>query len=153
MTKMLTYECKAFTELTVYELYALMRLRQEVFIIEQDCNYLDADNKDQLSHHILGIDSKGSLHAYARILPAGIAYDGYASIGRVINAHAVRRQGEGIRLMEYARTCIALLYPGVPVKISAQSYLLNFYGKFGFIPIGDEYLEDNIPHTAMILKV
>jgi ElaA protein len=153
MTNIMSYECKAFMELTVYELYDLMRLRQEVFIIEQDCNYLDADNKDQLSHHILGKDPDGSLHAYARILPAGVAYDGYVSIGRVINTQAVRKQGEGIKLMQYALTCIELLYPGVPIKISAQSYLLKFYGKFGFIPVGEEYLEDNIPHTAMILKV
>lgn len=153
MNTLIEYECKAFDDLTVYELYALMRLRQEVFIIEQDCNYLDADNRDQLSQHVLGKDQDGNLHAYARILPDGVAYDGYVSIGRVINSSSVRRQGEGMKLMEYALSCTHLLYPEKPVKISAQSYLLKFYSKFGFKAIGEEYLEDDIPHTAMILKI
>jgi ElaA protein len=148
----LEYSCIPFKQLSVYELYACMKLRQEVFIIEQDCNYLDADGKDLDSHHVMGKDNAGFIKSYARILPPGLAYEGYASIGRVINHSSVRGTGEGKRLMEYAITAARLLYPHADIKISAQSYLLRFYGNLGFIAEGEEYLEDDIPHTAMVLK-
>ena len=149
----LVYSCVPFYDLSVHELYACMKLRQEVFIIEQDCNYLDADGKDPGSHHVMGKDHSGQILSYARILPPGLAYEGYASIGRVINHQKVRATGEGKRLMEYAITAATLLYPDVDIKISAQSYLLRFYSGFGFQALGEEYLEDDIPHTAMIMKV
>jgi ElaA protein len=146
------YRCKKFSDLSVFELYAIMRLRQEVFILEQDCNYLDADGRDEAGIHILGEDEYGNLHCYARLLPEGIPYEGYVSIGRVINSKAVRRRGEGEKLMRYAMQQVKKYYDDTPVKISAQSYLLNFYRKFGFETVGEEYLEDDIPHTAMISK-
>jgi ElaA protein len=163
----LKFKCVHFSELTTYELYSIMALRQEVFVVEQNCPYLDADGKDLDGFHLLGyadlsengIYTEGSsaddfsgLLAYTRLLPKGVAYDNYASIGRVINAPKVRRRGIGKVLMTESIRQMARLFPNDTVKIGAQSYLLNFYGDLGFISTGDEYLEDDIPHTAMILK-
>lgn len=128
-----------------------MVLRQEVFIVEQDCPYLDADGKDQLSHHILGIDAQGNLHAYARLVPEGISYEHYNSIGRVITSSSYRGTGEGLTLMKESIKHIKDLYPTEQTKISAQVYAIPFYTKLGFSTFGDEYLEDDIPHIAMIL--
>jgi ElaA protein len=168
----LKFKCVHFSELTTYELYSIMALRQEVFVVEQNCPYLDADGKDLEGFHLLGYadlpekgeslrgtkqsgssaDDFSGLLAYTRLLPKGVAYDNYASIGRVINAPKVRRRGVGKVLMEESIRQMARLFPNDTVKIGAQSYLLNFYGDLGFISTGDEYLEDDIPHTAMILK-
>jgi ElaA protein len=166
----LKFKCVHFSELTVYELYSVMALRQEVFVVEQNCPYLDADGKDLLGFHLLGYadlaenaqkgqntegvlsnDFEGLL-AYTRLLPKGIAYENYASIGRVINSPKVRRRGVGKMLMEESIAQMARLFPNDAVKIGAQSYLLNFYESLGFVSTGEEYLEDDIPHTSMILK-
>ncbi len=126
-----------------------MVLRQEVFVVEQDCPYLDADGKDQMGHHLMGYDSSG-LVAYTRLLPKGISYEKYLSIGRVITAQRVRRHGVGIELMERSIQNIQNVYGENAIKLSAQTYLLRFYKSFGFEPIGEEYMEDGIPHIAMI---
>ncbi|MFK7933989.1 MAG: GNAT family N-acetyltransferase [Saprospiraceae bacterium] len=149
---MITYSCLSFSELSLQQLYALMALRQQVFVVEQDCPYLDADGKDQLSHHLLGYDEDGDLVAYTRMVPPGISYEKYASIGRVVNAEKIRGKGVGKLLMQTTIHCVRRLYPNAPIKISAQSYLLKFYTELGFDAVGEEYLEDNIPHTAMILE-
>jgi ElaA protein len=163
----LIFKCVHFSELTIYELYSIMALRQEVFVVEQNCPYLDADGKDLLGFHLLGYadlsenspytegplsGNMAELLAYTRLLPKGIAYDDYASIGRVINAPKVRRRGIGKVLMEESIRQMTRLFPDDTVKIGAQSYLLSFYESFGFVSTGEEYLEDDIPHTAMILK-
>lgn len=149
---MLRYVSLTFQQLTTELLYQIMVLRQEVFIVEQDCPYLDADGKDQSSHHILGIDGQGVLHSYARLVPRGVSYDKYNSIGRVITSSSYRGTGEGITLMKESIKWIKALYPNEPTKISAQVYAIPFYTKLGFATFGEEYLEDDIPHIAMILS-
>jgi ElaA protein len=147
---MLQYACKTFNELTGEELYDLLRLRQEVFIVEQNCPYLDADGKDKYAHHILAKDESSSILCYTRLLPEGVSYEGYSSIGRVVNAPSVRGTGEGKLIMQYSIDKIKQLYPHVPIKIGAQQYLKKFYESLGFVDIGIPYIEDGIPHIIMI---
>ncbi len=150
---MLNYTITSFNDLTLDQLYKLLVLRQEVFIVEQDCPYLDADSKDQESHHVLGTDSEGNIHAYARLVPKGISYPEYNSIGRVITSKDYRGKGEGKRLMQESIKGIKKLYPQESTKISAQVYALSFYNSLGFEETNAErYDEDGIPHAAMILK-
>lgn len=141
---------KSFAELSLTELYDLMVLRQEVFIVEQDCPYQDADGKDQDSLHVLGYDGE-LLVAYTRIVPPGVSYEKYASIGRVVNKQSHRRLGLGKSLMDYSIKLTKVTHPSHPIKISAQEYLTKFYSGLGFKVIGEGYLEDDIPHVAMIL--
>lgn len=145
---MLEWKLKQFQLLTPEELYALMRLRQEVFIVEQNCAYLDADGKDEYCHHLSGFNSNGELIAYARIVPPGISY-AEVSIGRVITSLKYRRGGFGKELMERAIEETGKLYPGA-IRIGAQKYLQRFYEGFGFKQEGEPYLEDGIPHIIMV---
>ncbi len=145
------YVVKDYNTLSTEELYAILRLRQEVFIVEQNCPYLDADGRDQPSHHVMGW-AEGQLHTYARLVPKGISYSDYVSIGRVITSAETRGKGYGKALMEKSIEAIKRLYPSENIKISAQVYALPFYAALGFKAIGEEYLEDDIPHQAMSLK-
>jgi len=147
---MIHFKCKPYSALTLDELYDSMQLRQAVFVVEQDCPYLDADGKDKIAHHLLGYTNDGVLVAYARLLPKGVSYEKYASIGRIVSSGAVRGKGIGKLLVREALRQCRLLFPDDPIKISAQQYLLHFYENFGFVSTGDEYLEDGIPHVAMI---
>ncbi len=152
---MILFTCKPFDELTVYELYDIMALRQEIFVVEQNCPYLDADGKDLKGWHLMGRhisdeNTEGVLAAYTRLLPKGVAYDHYASIGRVVSSPSVRGSGVGKILMQKSIEEIQKLCPNDLVKIGAQTYLLKFYESLGFKSTGEEYLEDNIPHTSMI---
>jgi ElaA protein len=147
----LVFKCVLFKDLTVYELYDIMALRQEVFAVEQNCPYQDADGKDLHGWHLMGKNTEGVLLVYTRLLPKGIAYDNYASIGRVVNSPKVRGLGYGKILMTESIVHIEKLFPDQVVKIGAQSYLLKFYESFGFQSTGEQYLEDGIPHTSMIL--
>lgn len=149
---MLQYACLPFSELSLEELYEVMAVRQTIFAVEQDCAYLDADGKDETAWHVLGKNNAGEIMTYARLLPQGIAYPKYASIGRVLSMQAVRGSGEGRRLMEFALTQCAILWPGIDIKISAQAYLLDFYNSLGFSSVGEPYIEDGIPHVAMIWR-
>ncbi len=142
----------SFSTLSTTRLYELLQFRQEVFVVEQQCAYLDADGKDTIAWHMWLEDSvKGTMTAYCRILPAGVSYSGHASIGRVISRSEARGTGAGRRIVEEALAWIRHNWPGVPVKISAQCYLEDFYAGFGFRAIGETYLEDDIPHRAMVL--
>jgi len=147
-----SFSCKPFDALTVYELYDIMALRQEVFVVEQNCPYLDADGKDVSSWHLMGRDTQGRLVAYARLLPPGVGYEAYASIGRVVSAPSVRRLGLGRLLMAHSMAWCTKVFGSKPIKISAQAYLKTFYESFGFHHTGEEYLEDGIPHIAMIYQ-
>jgi ElaA protein len=147
----MTFKCLPFEALSLTDLYEVMALRQAVFVLEQNCPYLDADGKDLKSHHLLCSDNN-ELVAYARLLPEGVSYDGYVSIGRVLSARGVRGSGIGRLLVQEAIRQSGRLFGPVPIKISAQSYLLTFYASFGFEPIGEEYMEDDIPHTAMLFR-
>ena len=154
---MIRFTCKPFADLTVYQLYDIMALRQEIFVIEQNCPYLDADGKDLKGWHLMGRqisdeNTEGVLVAYTRLLPKGVSYDDYASIGRVVNSASVRGSGAGKILMQQSIEMMEKLYPKEPIKIGAQTYLLKFYESLGFESTGEEYLEDDIPHTSMILK-
>lgn len=149
---MIEFICLPFSKLSLEQLYDIMVLRQEVFVVEQDCPYLDADGKDQLSWHLMGYDEQRQLVAYTRLVPKGISYENYVSIGRVANAETVRGKGVGKQLMKESIVWSQKLFPRESIKISAQSYLLKFYTELGFQAVGEEYMEDNIPHTAMIKK-
>jgi ElaA protein len=146
-----TWKVKHFKELSTWELYSIMQLRLAVFSVEQNCPYQDADDKDQAAFHVTGFDAKGKLAAYARVLPAGISYP-EVSIGRVVTSKAVRSTGAGKELMKRSLEFIQKEFGNVPVRIGAQCYLKKFYGDFGFVPEGEEYLEDNIPHVIMLRK-
>jgi len=148
----INYTYSAFDALTVFELYDIMRLRQEVFIVEQNCPYLDADGKDKFGYHVMGRDEDGRLHSYTRLLPEGVSFEGFISIGRVANSDTVRGTGEGKKLMNYSILTIRKLFPDMPIKIGAQAYLKKFYENFGFVDIGIPYIEDGIPHIIMVLK-
>lgn len=141
---------KDFELLTPAELYEILKLRNEVFIVEQNCVYPDLDNKDQEATHILMMQND-QLAGYARILEPGVSYQ-EPSIGRVVVSKKFRSTGAGKFLMQYCLQKTKTMFPGHDLVISAQSYLLKFYGDLGFIPEGSEYLEDDIPHTKMRLQ-
>lgn len=147
----INFKCLAFYQLSLDQLYEIMVLRQAVFVVEQDCPYLDADGNDQPAYHLLAYNEQEELVAYTRLVPAGISYDHYASIGRVITRASERRSGLGRALMQASIQQIQTLFPGIEVKISAQCYLINFYESFGFQSVGESYLEDGIPHIGMVL--
>ncbi len=139
---------KAFDELTPAQLYAILRLRNEVFVVEQNCVFQDADNKDYHCNHLM-LFNEGELMAYARIVPAGVAYK-EMSIGRVITSLKVRGTGAGRILMTKAiELCYETLGPG-PIRIGAQSYAKAFYASLGFVETGEPYDEDGILHIEMI---
>ena len=147
----LQWSLKKFDDLASFELYAIMQLRNEVFVVEQDCVYQDADNKDQLSYHYMGwLNNK--LVSYTRILPPGMAYT-EPSIGRVVTSPFARGGGIGRILMEKSIEQLRSLYGNTPIKIGAQFYLLKFYSSLGFQQTSDIYLEDNIEHVEMLLPV
>ncbi len=144
------FELKSFDELSSKEVYRILEIRAAVFVVEQECVYQDLDGKDTSAHHVLGY-FEDSIEAYTRIVPTGLIYENYVSIGRVLTTKRVRRGGFGRRLMKQSIAYSKEIYPHHKIKISAQSYLLSFYKKLGFVEDGREYLEDGIPHTAMVL--
>ena len=121
-----------------------------MFVVEQNCVYQDIDNKDQLALHILGV-SEQKLVAYTRCFPPGIYFE-EAAIGRVVVADSARGTGLGHSIMEASLTAIKKRFNTTTVKLSAQTYLKDFYTTHGFSEVGEEYLEDGIPHIAMLLK-
>ena len=139
---------KTFDELTIYELYSLLQLRSEVFVVEQDCVYQDLDGKDTKALHVLGL-LEGKLVAYTRCFKAGIYFE-EASIGRVIVHKDYRKFKLGHEIMNASILGIAEYYNAQTIKLSAQTYLTKFYESHGFHVVGEEYLEDGIPHVAMI---
>jgi ElaA protein len=139
---------KTFNDLTPTELYAILRLRSEVFVVEQNCVFLDMDNKDQQCHHLMGI-LQDQLVAYTRLVPPGLIYE-LPSIGRVVTAPVVRSSGIGKLIIQQSIEAIYILYGNQPIKIGAQLYLKRFYESFGFHQISDVYLEDGIEHIYML---
>ena len=146
----LAYQNLSFQNLTTDQLYQLLRLRAEVFVVEQDCVYQDLDDKDQQAIHLLGMANDGRLAAYTRILPKGTTYKSYVSIGRVITAPFARGKGIGRPLMKESLRVLFHHYGEQIVKISAQAHLSDFYESLGFEGVGDIYDEDGIPHQAML---
>jgi ElaA protein len=138
-------------EFDVKSLYEVIKLRIDVFIIEQACFYHELDDKDYYATHVMAYDADNRLVAYLRILDPGISYD-ELSIGRVVVAPEVRGDGFGRDLMHMALDYIEEVHGHVPVRISAQAYLKNFYESLGFQTVSDVYLEDDIPHLEMLLE-
>ena len=149
MPDQFTWVLKKFEDLSAFELYKILALRQEVFVVEQNCPYHDCDGKDLRSFHLTGTDENDFLAAYTRIVFPGVSYD-EVSIGRVVSSPKYRRTGSGKLLMQQAIKKIEEVYGKVPIRIGAQKYLLEFYKGFGFIPEGETYLEDGIPHVIML---
>jgi len=145
---MLTWKTMSFTDFTVKELYEVLQLRSEVFVVEQDCVYQDIDFKDQKALHVLGYKNE-KLVAYTRIFKAGDYFE-EASIGRVVVEQNERKYGYGHDLMKESIKVIETQLGTNTIHISAQTYLEKFYNTHGFIQTGEGYLEDGIPHIKMI---
>lgn len=141
---------KTFNQLSTIELYSILKLRSEVFVVEQDCVYQDIDNKDQKALHLFFIE-KEEVIAYTRLFKSG-DYFKEASIGRVVIQENYRKQGLGHRLMKASINTIEEKFETSNITISAQTYLKHFYESHNFKKIGEEYLEDGIPHIRMIYK-
>ena len=144
------WKIKTFSELTTTELYAIIKVRIDVFVVEQDCPYPDCDDYDQKAIH-LWAENNGEVLAYCRIFDKGIKYP-ETSIGRVVTTQNARGTGLGKQLIKYALEIIENRLETSEIRISAQDYLLKFYSDFGFADTGKKYLEDNIPHTEMFRK-
>lgn len=140
---------KPFNELTVHQLYQILKLRSAVFVLEQQCLYQDMDDKDQQCHHLMLFEDD-QLAAYTRLLPAGLSFD-EVSIGRVITNPAFRGKGLARKLMEQSIEGCYHLFGKQPIRIGAQLYLKDFYRSLGFMQQGEMYLEDDIPHVEMLL--
>lgn len=141
---------KSYEELTKEELYSLLQLRSEVFVVEQDCVYQDIDSKDQKALHILGFKAD-KIIAYTRLFDSGNYFD-TPSIGRVVVKQTERKYGYGHELMKVSIKETKKRFSNKTITISAQLYLQKFYESHGFVVVGEQYLEDDIPHIKMVLK-
>ncbi len=139
---------KTFEELTIHELHDLLQLRSEIFVVEQDCVYQDIDGKDEKALHIIG-KKEGKIIAYTRCFLPGIYFE-EAAIGRVVVAITERKYGYGHDIMNASVLAIKKRYNTKSIKLSAQTYLIKFYESHGFVTTGEGYLEDGIPHIAMV---
>ena len=142
------WEIKAFDQLSLQELYTILTLRTNIFVVEQACPYPEVDGKDPNCLHLLGTIN-GELVAYLRILPAGLRYD-KVSIGRVVIKPSHRGKGLGRLMMEQAIHYITNEWKESQIIIGAQAYLEKFYQSLGFKPVSEVYLEDDIPHLDML---
>jgi len=147
---MVNWIIKKFDELTLDELYNILQLRNEVFIVEQNCVYKDPDGKDQSAWHLMAIEDD-KLVAYTRILPPGASYKDPA-IGRVVTSSSKRRSGLGRELMKRSIEACEKLFGKISITLSAQVYLKRFYESLDFIVVGNEYFDDGIPHIEMSRK-
>ena len=146
----MTWTIKKFDELTLDELYRILQLRNEVFVVEQNCVYNDIDGKDQPAWHLMAIEDD-KVVAYTRILPPGLSYND-PSIGRVVTTPSKRRSGLGKELMKRSIEACEKHFGKTSITLSAQVYLQSFYESLGFIVVGEQYLEDGIPHIKMSRK-
>lgn len=143
--------CKHFSELTASELYKILQLRSEVFVVEQNCVFLDMDNKDFDCYHLMGWQGT-ELLAYSRIVSPGISYV-ESSIGRIVSSPAARGLGIGRELVEQSIRALYRIYGNGDIRIGAQYYLKEFYESFGFVQKGEIYSEDGINHIEMLLSI
>lgn len=147
----LNWTYKNFDDLSAAELYAILQLRSEVFVVEQNCVYLDLDNKDKKSIHLMAWQDD-DLVAYTRLVPPGVSF-AEASIGRVVTSPRHRGTGVGIQLMQKSIAHCLATYQTQSIKIGAQLYLQKFYTNLGFVQSSEPYDEDGIPHIEMILSM
>jgi ElaA protein len=145
---MLDVNVKSFEELTPQELYSVLQLRSEIFVVEQNCVYQDMDDKDQKALHLLGMKN-GNLVAYTRIFKPGDYFE-FASIGRVLVSQNQRQHKYGYDIMNASIETVKEYFNTTEIKIGAQCYLKKFYNNLGFKEVGEGYLEDGIPHIHMI---
>lgn len=143
--------CKKFEELTLEELYEILKLRSEVFVVEQNCIYNDIDGKDKTSFHVI-IKENNEITAYLRVLPPGISYEN-ASLGRVLVAKDARGMGYAKAIVTEGINCVLRNFNTNKITIGAQEYLKDFYSEFGFKPVSEVYDEDGIPHLNMTLNI
>ena len=141
---------KKFEELSISQLYGILQLRAEVFVVEQDCAYQDLDGKDQKALHVIGIKNN-EVVAYSRIFKPG-DYFKEASIGRVVVKDSERKYRYGYEIMNASIKVVHEHLNETKIYLSAQSYLKNFYNSLGFKQVGEGYLEDGIPHIGMLKK-
>ncbi len=146
----MTFTFKHFTELSTSELYDILQLRAEIFVVEQNCVYNDLDGLDKDAIHQFA-EKDGQIVAYSRLLKPGTRFNDY-SIGRVVVKESERGTGLGIQMMEEAKTYILKNWQPDKIKISAQKYLRKFYQDLGFKIVTEEYLEDGIPHYGMLFE-
>lgn len=146
----LQWECHRFQQLNKQQLYAILKLRVDVFVVEQQCAYPELDDKDlhNETHHLIA-QKNDTVLAYSRLLAPGVSYP-EASLGRFVVAATMRKQGLGSLLLKKSLQHTSQLWPAAPIKISAQAHLKEFYEKSGFEQVTDGYLEDGIPHIAML---
>ena len=144
----LNWQVKHYRDLTLNEFHDIIALRLYVFVVEQNCPYLDLDGKDKKSYHLICRDGKGNVIATSRILPPGVSHEDTA-IGRVVVNQNYRSHGIGHDMMERCINFCRKEFGNAPIVISAQKHLENYYGKHQFVSTGSEYLEDGIPHVAM----
>ena len=147
---MISWSIKSFDELIKNELYDLLKLRSEVFVVEQNCVYQDIDDKDIKGTHFFGQDGS-DLIAYLRVMEVGVLYPNHMSIGRVVVKQTHRNKKLGNEILANAIDFCRKKFPKTPIKISAQTHLKSFYNQLGFEFKGEAYLEDGIPHCAMYL--
>jgi ElaA protein len=147
---MLQIQTKTFDQLTTKELYNLLQLRSEVFVVEQDCVYQDLDGKDQKALHVIG-KKHDAIVAYTRVFKPGDYFE-HASIGRVVVSQKERQHKYGYNIMEASIKAVQDYFNETTIKLSAQTYLKKFYNTLGFHETGAEYLEDGIPHIAMVKR-
>lgn len=147
------WEVKTFPQLSIDELFEVLQLRVEVFVVEQQCPYPEVDEFDRQAEvrHLSGRDEGGKLMAYARILPPGLRYP-EVSLGRFVVKTAARGKGIGHELLRQALDVIRKCWPVSAIRISAQEYLQGFYAQYGFTRVSDVYCEDGIPHVEMLRK-
>ncbi len=150
MSAALTWRCLPFDALSPRALYDLLRLRTDVFVIEQNCVFQDMDGADPDCHHLLG-EREGRLLAYARLVPAGLKF-AEASIGRVVSDPTTRGTGMGHALMREAVSHLHMRWGQQPIRIGAQAHLQSFYRQHGFEPAGPLYIEDGIDHIEMLRR-
>lgn len=139
---------KTFNELSINELYNILKVRNQVFVVEQDCPYQDCDDKDRYAYHLF-LELEGEILAYLRIVEKGISYD-EISIGRVLTSQGYRGKNYGRQIMLKALDFIENSLKGDAIRISAQYYLIDFYKSLGFKEVSQQYLEDDIPHIEML---
>ncbi len=142
---------KKFDELTNIELYNILKLRSAIFVVEQNCVYLDADGSDEECYHFYNVNNKIEITAYCRIVPPGLHYT-EASIGRVVTNTKYRKEGYGKELILQAISCCNKLFDKASIKIGAQLYLKHFYENFGFVQVSEVYDEDGIDHIKMLRR-
>ncbi len=145
----ISWHNKHFSQLTASEFHDILKVRINVFVVEQNCPYPEIDGKDVDAWHVFGVDGNNNVVGVSRILRPGVSYD-EPSVGRVATSKDARMTGAGMQMMKFVMEEIKSLFPNENVRISAQEYLKGFYEKFGFVKVSESYLEDDIPHIEML---